>query len=108
VALKETATELLTIDSTAAGVKITASKYLDANSQPFGHVEAVFQHLSGDGIYSVKNGSTNPSTTGANGEKFRQIGDEWRVKGQPDVAGWRAIRDGSISAKISVSIETVP
>lgn len=103
MAVRQLASEQITVDATAGGVGITSTLLVDVNGNTLGVQHANFQHLSGgkvqtDAFATVTQGGTE-------GSFQREVGDEWTVSGADDLTNFRMIKatgeaDGVINVQL--------
>jgi hypothetical protein len=98
MALRAVDAESLTIDATAGGIKITASKVTPGVIRAFCKLEAGQIRIQTDPDIIITAG-------GSEGSPTMDIGDSFYIVGRPDILNFRAIRTGGTSGTLQVILE---
>lgn len=93
------AREDLVIDDTVGGVGFTASVYAPAGQPPATVAEC--GPLEAGRVRYTTNGTAPTTTLG----HLLEVGDRLTIEGQVDIAGFRAIRVGSVSGNLPTTLK---
>ena len=100
MALKQKDGEILTIDATAGGVGITASKL---NGKDI--LAAEFHHDAGGKILFTTDTDVTITQSDVAGGIPQQLGDQWRITGRESIVNFKGIRrTGEASATVFVTL----
>ena len=98
MALRAVDAESLTVDDTAGGVQITASKVTPGVLRAYCKVETAQVRIQTDPDITISAGGTE-------GSPIKDVGDEFYIWGRPDILNFRTIRTGSTSGALRVILE---